>query len=431
MAARGDPGSYMHHGLFRNGRVRNSTVPRVGSNLRWSTTSSPGRQSRGSSTSSSSLDGPASYVTAPSPRRSRSRSTSPGQIYRRPSVRSASPSPVEPSAAGNISPARRSPPSDADSLSFVSAPSSLSPTASDSLPHGDTQQPGRTIDPQTFDAVIAILNAHDNLVAIETTVDPADPGHITAWESYEGDSLDNILLANQARRTRASSNTQGLPETLVWHILISLLKAVVYLHTGAGSNNEQQQQADWMPMVHNAIDPSNIYVGRPTNDQSDIHCKLGGFSNCTVLPNTEDNSAGAAFPVIATEAETGFEAPELVDDIGYPLGPAADIWSIGAVAIFMMTGIHPWDFLRETAFHAHVLRRGATGILKESWRDVPHRRRWIILQGMDKRAEIMAALSADYSELLRAFVEGMLFINPLDRGAAVQVLQDAVRRSGQ
>lgn len=284
--------------------------------------------------------------------------------------------------------------------------------------------------------MVAIFNGQENLVALETTVNSADARHWIAWESYQGDSLQSYIGVNQRRLTRASSNTPGLPEPLVWHVLVSLLKAITYLHTGKRHHDDQGEHTDWLPIVHDSIDPSNIFLTGDTNDQTDTHCRLGGFFKCVVLPSSEEASTNAGhtgtvadFPIIAIEDETGFEAPELVDDIGYPLGPASDIWSIGAVAILMMTGSHPWDFLRETAFHAHIRRRGATGILKESWRNLPHQRRWRILSGMDKKAEIMAALPRKYSQSLRAFVEGLLFIDPLDRGTADDILQDAIERS--
>ncbi|KPM36644.1 hypothetical protein AK830_g9938 [Neonectria ditissima] len=152
-----------------------------------------------------------------------------------------------------------------------------------------------------------------------------------------------------------------LPESLCWHVLRSLSRAVTYLHDGKRlkpgtvlSSTELPEfvsvDEDWLPILHRAIEPSNIFFQHPRGIETYGQCKLGDFANATVTCHSvsltmtataSGNIAKAPFrgnePMEETSKKLNQDPEDLPgDDRPYTL--ATELWSIGAVIFTMMTG---------------------------------------------------------------------------------------------
>ncbi|KAK3708419.1 Serine/threonine-protein kinase Nek11 [Vermiconidia calcicola] len=286
--------------------------------------------------------------------------------------------------------------------------------------------------------VIAHQGAREEIGAPnDTSIEPGKPG-----------SLIDLIRRNRPTVGLPTKQSLGLPESLLWHTLISLLKAMLYLHTGRQDHKDSTAHKDWMPVVHNLINPETISYGEPPSGRSpSAHgvtrrpaygvCKLGNFSQCVVLQSRhnpiddrEVTDRREVFQHLHSRAKlTGYEAPELQVDGDELSGPASDLWSIGAVMVSMMTGGKSvWDLVREIKFADHAQKNRNTGRLLESWTLVPTMQRRKFLRSIDGEGDIVMALPRWYSFDLRILIEGLLASNPLDRGEAIDVLEDAVSK---
>lgn len=284
----------------------------------------------------------------------------------------------------------------------------------------------------------ALLN-HENLVPVAL--------HRGVEKSGEGPRIScmlETLIKRQARQSvlPTSRKFQGLPESLVWHTLISLLRAVTYMHTGLGGfeYRTQERKLGWQPIVHNFINPNNIFFSRTIDRRgtaTHARCQLGNFSRCIVLPYdprvVDDGEARAqrrnAFQALHDIGEeTGYEAPEIVGDVADIPGPSSDLWSIGAVMVAMMTGTHVWDFLLEIRFLEHLKQGAKRSEISERWRNVSLTARRALLLTIAGDASIALALPSRYSKALRMLAEALLFVAPESRLSAREVLLDAEAR---
>lgn len=97
-----------------------------------------------------------------------------------------------------------------------------------------------------------------------------------------------------------------LPEGLVWHVALSMLRALTFLHEGWRERVTLAQDDDnvvrrtwhrpdddWMPVLHRAVCPENIHFQVRKGRETYGLCKLGGFGRCIVAGTarvaTEDN----------------------------------------------------------------------------------------------------------------------------------------------
>jgi serine/threonine protein kinase len=248
----------------------------------------------------------------------------------------------------------------------------------------------------------------------------------------------------------------GLHEPFVWHTLTSLLRAAKYLHTGLeGHPSRSPSPQDWMPVIHNDIRPANIIFTHPLAKKSAYlpfrygGCKLGNFNRCLLLSSAADIGSDIVEEVTPDDQEviedrreqfaplyykgeqTGYEAPEIVgDDNEANEYPAAwsDIWSIGAVAIAMMTGRMIWDLVLEQEFEDNVQANDGSAQIEDRWRHASMHRRHTLLRRMAGSLGIVRALPDLYSEDLRYLVESLLAFNPWERGETAYVLDDVERK---
>ncbi|TRX94354.1 hypothetical protein FHL15_004821 [Xylaria flabelliformis] len=76
-----------------------------------------------------------------------------------------------------------------------------------------------------------------------------------------------------------------LPESFCWHVLTSVLKALMWLHdgvrdVGVAEDNTWQpvnENLDWQPMLHRNIHPQNIFIGYPRRREWYGPVKLGNY----------------------------------------------------------------------------------------------------------------------------------------------------------
>lgn len=132
----------------------------------------------------------------------------------------------------------------------------------------------------------------------------------TAWEICNAGTLNALML----------EHGEGLPESLIWHTILDLLMAVRYLNTGRRTRWDDRKSAipGWKPVVHNAINPSNIFYMHPrqpvpggTKATYGL-CKLGNFSRAMIINDPQDTVDYLTLQNnLLLDELTGYEAPEL------------------------------------------------------------------------------------------------------------------------
>lgn len=303
---------------------------------------------------------------------------------------------------------------------------------------------------------VAEVMGHENLVKVMDfdgfRDEQAGVRMEVLYEFCAGGTLNKLLLSRRPeapvlkpRRLAANLPTRevmlGLPEDLVWHVMLSLLRTTYWLHDRR------------RPVVHCAIDPANVFFTAPRpNDRRPLVrryglVKLSNFSKAVNLPQradpdiNDDEETQAwcnMFEHMITEPyqETGYEAPELLGMLGEDEisadkvlpGPCSDIFSIGATCFAMMTGKTIWDVLLERRFIARSLAPGGIdhAVLEEKWRFADFDERTELLRPVLQGEQVLgSALSAFYSTELRALVSGLLNLDPEMRGESAALLDEA------
>ncbi|KAI0377060.1 hypothetical protein F5Y04DRAFT_193967 [Hypomontagnella monticulosa] len=77
-----------------------------------------------------------------------------------------------------------------------------------------------------------------------------------------------------------------LPESLCWHILTSVMRALAWLHDGAtdiawgdvSDGPPSTHDWNWHTILHRNITPANIFLMHPKRDETYGTCKLGNYS---------------------------------------------------------------------------------------------------------------------------------------------------------
>ncbi|KAI0887954.1 uncharacterized protein GGS22DRAFT_197873 [Annulohypoxylon maeteangense] len=121
---------------------------------------------------------------------------------------------------------------------------------------------------------------------------PIDEGD---WDDLDHDEvlpfeLDGVLAKDDLKRkTRSTAENMFLPESFCWHVLVSVMRALSWLHEGARTvppNKEGKwdfvPDANWEPILHRNIVPENIYFMHPRRNEWYGSCKLGDYSNAFI-----------------------------------------------------------------------------------------------------------------------------------------------------
>ncbi|EME49568.1 hypothetical protein DOTSEDRAFT_68372 [Dothistroma septosporum NZE10] len=265
----------------------------------------------------------------------------------------------------------------------------------------------------------------------------------TVWDHADLGTLQTLL--------DRAEYSKGLPENFVWHVLLSVLKTALYLHTGydfdrdvqhgsallssgsddnaipgfctgSSTTSEPTSSHIWQPVVHNSINPWNISFY--SHEEADIpgtprypHVKLSNLSRVTLLPSQDHETTPEDFPPLPKALQTNFQAPEVAWEYDFdPQGTKSDLWSIAAVAVVMMGGIGGianqrkvkiWDDLAQR--HVEVRPCSDEALHNETSRLIKAKKwRW-------SAADLNQKYPGEYSIELRCLLERLLTVVPAQR----------------
>lgn len=179
------------------------------------------------------------------------------------------------------------------------------------------------LDPEADDvgtSLMCLLN-HENLVNFVDWIQvhnwgdqqQSTPRHFFLYDFCNAGTLENLLmpptrledsdleaeLLRQRREVEKTGKTaeepqqpnKFLPESLCWHVLCSVLKALAWLHHGVREDynpetNEYEEldaSVDWLTVLHRDITVSNIFFSHPqTKMETYGLCKLVNMSKAFV-----------------------------------------------------------------------------------------------------------------------------------------------------
>lgn len=150
---------------------------------------------------------------------------------------------------------------------------------------------------------ISLLLNHPNIISlvdIIRTSNLAGPtseaglcGDVTVWEDMDAGSLAYLLPSPQKYpafedgkgwHLLAAQNFHrfSLPESLCWHVLKSISRALLWLHHGVketeGIPGEWlKHDDDWHAVLVRDVSPPQIWFKKPKGGETYGGCKLGGF----------------------------------------------------------------------------------------------------------------------------------------------------------
>jgi hypothetical protein len=188
----------------------------------------------------------------------------------------------------------------ADNASFLA---SRIPTTKTKDPKKDTANKllAPAIIPTAGVPISRILN-HPNIISLVDIVQassfpgknvPGEYGDLTIWEDMDAGCLEYLLPSpndlpdftdSEGWHALAAQNFQrfSLPESLCWHVLISVSKALLWLHYGIKESEGILDEAmrhddDWQPILIRDISPGQVWFKKPRPKETYGECKLGGF----------------------------------------------------------------------------------------------------------------------------------------------------------
>ncbi|KAB5566852.1 hypothetical protein GE09DRAFT_1187284 [Coniochaeta sp. 2T2.1] len=154
-----------------------------------------------------------------------------------------------------------------------------------------------------FEAAARVLN-HENLISLVGALPnppSTEPGSTSRRSPdfslvYDRCADGNLKQLFENPPCELVSGYSFLPEGLVWHVCLSVLRALMFLHEGlrervvldleTGEADEWTYKPDdeglWMPILHRGIRPENIHFQSRRGNESYGMCKLGGFGRCLV-----------------------------------------------------------------------------------------------------------------------------------------------------
>lgn len=149
--------------------------------------------------------------------------------------------------------------------------------------------------------VSRILN-HPNIISLVDIVQASsflgksihgNCSNLIIWEDMDAGCLEYLLpspnnlpgfIDSKGWHTLAAQSFQrfSLPESLCWHVLISISKALLWLHYGVketeGVPGEAiQHNNNWHPVLIRDISLGQIWFKKPRPNETYGECKLGGF----------------------------------------------------------------------------------------------------------------------------------------------------------
>lgn len=208
----------------------------------------------------------------------------------------------------------------------------------------------------------ALLN-HPNLISYIDTIPASTPvgravrrGALSLWDYCDAGSLRGFMHTTTVPQQtqsleRAGGNggtvvTKWLPESLCWHVVVSVMSALAWLHEGhreedtieegpdgkprrvVKAETRQDRSEDWLSVLHRGVTASNIYFQHPKGIEDYGLCKLGNFSKAFVSGHVNDLSAGhvvcsedGKVPLLSVIDDTKEENIYSIDKVSEPEHP--------------------------------------------------------------------------------------------------------------
>jgi hypothetical protein len=151
------------------------------------------------------------------------------------------------------------------------------------------------------------------------------PLDVTVWEDMNAGCLAYLLPTPNALpavddgvgwHALASQNYSrfSLPESLCWHVLLNVSKALLWLHYGVKETEGikgdwMKHDDDWQPILMRDIGPGQIWFKHPKKDETYGECKLGGFQWAKVTGSPEGRIAIAPRFEVASHEKQYYWAP--------------------------------------------------------------------------------------------------------------------------
>lgn len=175
------------------------------------------------------------------------------------------------------------------------------------------------------------LLSHPNLVRM-LEVGAAFGRPFIAMEFLIGGDLREVMEAHRRQM-------KGFPLGMGVHLCIEVLRALAYFHTATTRTGTP------LSLVHCDVNPANVFFSGAGE------VKLGDFG--VASSGHIDIGPGEGI----TAGKLSYLSPEQVR--GEPLGPAADLWSVGVMMHELIVGYHP--FQKEGASEQEIMQliRGA------------------------------------------------------------------------
>ncbi|KAK3402206.1 hypothetical protein B0T20DRAFT_467115 [Sordaria brevicollis] len=188
------------------------------------------------------------------------------------------------------------------------------------------------------------------------------------------EELGTVLT--RAKPSTVKQDVGFLPESLIWHVALGVLRALMFLHEGKRDvisverdpvtggfkrvrtvQGPPETEPDWLPILHRDVRAENIYLQHPRGIETYGPVKLGGFENCyvsaAVVMAADEEEQHERIPLVALERDAigGTDEIELRDrwlewqedreEVEYDKRPytrGCDLYALGTILYHMMTG---------------------------------------------------------------------------------------------
>jgi serine/threonine protein kinase len=140
---------------------------------------------------------------------------------------------------------------------------------------------------------LSMLFNHENIVSIAGTIRTTPlkapksmVDEYIVWDFCDAGTLFDVLQEKSIVRKPG----YWLPESLCWHVLKAVMRALTWLHTGTrryfdgwnGMMWPEQRDLDWHPILHRAVNSENIFFQHPSGTETYGLCKLGNLQHAFV-----------------------------------------------------------------------------------------------------------------------------------------------------
>ncbi|KAG8164895.1 hypothetical protein KVR01_005170 [Diaporthe batatas] len=199
----------------------------------------------------------------------------------------------------------------------------------------------------------------DNVVCGRGTATAVSAQRMLLWDFCEAGTLQNLFRHHQVVPRTASPDsqvvTQYLPEGLCWHVLLSVMSALSWLHEGhrddssiEGPNGRRRARdwfsdPDWLPILHRNIQPEYIFFKHPKGTESYGLCKLGNYSACAVSGHVNSNFSGQVISStrgderLDTLRENLWEDMSTIEADKRPYTKATELYQLARIVYKMMS----------------------------------------------------------------------------------------------